>query len=143
MTAFSLYVATEDAGMASIRLFGCIALQAPAWCTFCVTPEKIGAIPDGARCIGIWSSPRQSRSAAEWAWIERRERGGLEPGLSVADMDRLTAWIAARHAQTPTVALGGNLPVPDLEREPPAPIPTIHQPAPAPIAGAVISSRWS
>lgn len=143
MSGASLYVATDDAGIASVRLFGCIALQAPAWCVFCITPEKIAAIPDGARCIGLWSTSRRSRTAAEWAWIERRDRGGLQPGLTKEDMEGLAAWIEKRRADTPTVDIGGNLALPDLEREPPSPIPTVHQPAPEAISGAVISSRWS
>lgn len=143
--ASSLYVATDNAGIACIRLFSCILPQAPAWSLFCTTPEAIAAIPDGARCVGLWSSSRRIRSAAEWAWIERRERGGLKPGLSNEDMESLAAWIAKRGEAATNLAPASitEQPASDPVSMPASPIPTVHQPAPAPIAGAVISSRWS
>lgn len=143
--ASSLYVATDNAGVACIRLFSCILPHAPAWSLFCTTPESVAAIPDGARCVGLWSTSRRIRSAAEWAWIERRERGGLKPGLSDEDMEGLAMWIAKRaeNSVASASACVTEQPASDPGSVPPSPIPTVHQPAPAPIAGAVISSRWS
>lgn len=67
----------------------------PAWLAIVTTPERVRALPAGAKVIGQWFEPRKHRSALEWAFQTRRLQGDLV-GLSLEDCDRLAAW-AARH----------------------------------------------
>lgn len=84
--------------------------RAPAWCALISDPRAVDAIADGARCIAVFYESRKYRSALEWAWIERRKRGGVL-GLAREDIDRLADWCCRHGAQTDVSALS----IPEIE----------------------------
>lgn len=91
MSAIRLTVVTTRPESALRRLLGVDA--APAWLRLVSEPSLVAGIPDGMRCIGIFFEARRHRSELEWAWIERRKRGGIL-GLDRDDLDGLEAWRA-------------------------------------------------
>ncbi|MCG6115079.1 MAG: hypothetical protein MEQ84_07755 [Mesorhizobium sp.] len=65
--------------------------------------QSVGQIANGSRCFALWFEPRKFRSALEWAWIMRRERGGVV-GLELADVERLGVFgSGSRVASIPPV----------------------------------------
>ncbi|MAY63977.1 MAG: hypothetical protein CML29_17375 [Rhizobiales bacterium] len=63
----------------------------PAWCRVVTRAEEVASLADSTKVIGQWYEPRSRRSLLEWAFIARRERGGLI-GLSLEDCDKLVTW---------------------------------------------------
>lgn len=91
-----LTIVTDNARRAALRMFGA---GAPAWARIIDDPMDILAIPDRAKCFGLWFGPRLPRSAAEQAWLERRLTGGLD-FMSDGDWDRFFAWRDGEPAAT-------------------------------------------
>lgn len=81
-----LTIITTRPERALVTLFG--QAEAPEGVTVVTTTAAVGGIPNGSRCFAIWFEPRKYRSAVEWAWIMRRERGGVT-GLDLVELGRL------------------------------------------------------
>ena len=99
-----LYIVTNDQMAGARSVMHCALDMIPGWVRIVSEPKEIAALPAGAKCIGIWSSKRGHRSMAEWAWIERRERGDLDVGMTGEEIDKLQAWIAKRAAGSAAAA---------------------------------------
>ena len=97
MTAHRLTIVTNEPLRAVRDVLGIGFI--PLWCRVVTHAEEVAALADGTKVIGQWYEPRHRRSLLEWAFISRRERGGLI-GLSLEDCDKLVAW-AVRNGAGP------------------------------------------
>ncbi|NMG39831.1 hypothetical protein GRZ55_11305 [Chelativorans sp. ZYF759] len=89
-----LTIITTRPERALVTLFG--RPQPPEGVSVVTTSQAIGNIPNGSRCFAIWFEPRKYRSSVEWAWIMRRERGGVV-GLELEDLHAFGLF--AHHAR--------------------------------------------
>lgn len=95
MTAHRLTIVTNEPLRAVEAVLGVGFI--PPWCRVVTRAEDVAALGDGTKVIAQWFEPRSRRSLLEWAFIARRERGGLV-GLSAEDCDKLAAWAARQHS---------------------------------------------
>lgn len=96
MSRARLYIITDNAERAAERGLGCRLADLPGWVRMLATPGEISALPNGAKTFGFWFS---KNSPAEFAWQDRRARGGFQAGLTGEELDALNDWIARRDAQ--------------------------------------------
>lgn len=141
MTNIRLYIVCDDPAAGAWRVMQCLPGSLPAWVRVLTQPLDIIKMPDGARCIGTFTRRNDHVSAAELAWRERRERGGISPGLTAAEIDGLSVIIENRKTQN-RVAIG-HLVLEDLDivdRTPPAELPAPPAPAKPTVT---LSTRWT
>lgn len=97
MADVRLFIVTDDPRQAVRDVLGVSTLlEVPDFVRVVSAPMQIATLPDGARGIGRWYGAH--RSMAEFAWMDRRARGGVS-GVSAAFQDRLNEWKAARRAE--------------------------------------------
>lgn len=106
-----LTLVTDDVRRAEMHFFG---RAAPRWAHVTDDPLEILQLPNGAKCFGLWFSPRNKRSFAEQSWIERRCDGGIVL-LSDEDWAKFFAWRDGAPQET--------VPATPVV-EPPAPVPS-------------------
>ncbi|MGY6709733.1 MAG: hypothetical protein ACXIVF_15545 [Rhizobiaceae bacterium] len=81
-----LTIITTRPERALVTLFG--QAEPPEGVRVVSSVPAVGQIAHGSRCFAIWYEPRKYRSALEWAWIMRRERGGVV-GLGLEELGHL------------------------------------------------------
>lgn len=86
MSGASVTIVTTRPDRALMKLFG--EARAPDGVRVVSSIQAVGEIAAGTKCIGVWFEPRKYRSALEWAWIMRRERGGII-GLDLSELGAL------------------------------------------------------
>lgn len=94
-----LYLVTDDPARACLAVIGCHLTELPQIFRIVTEPEQIGAIPNGARCVGYWFSWNVHKlSHAQMAWEELRAgAGGRRPiGLDDKFFQLVDEWNAKR-----------------------------------------------
>ncbi len=124
--AIRLYIVTDDVAQAVRAEIGCGPSEVPSFIRVLTEAVDIAAIPDGARCIGRWFRWSDKRpTPAQYAWIDRRNRGGIE-GVSQAFYARIDEWNEKRRAAEVEVlaaAIAERLPAGEAQIPPPASMP--------------------
>ena len=93
-----LYIVTDDRIQAALAELGCWPSEVPSFFQILTKAEDIAAIPNGARCIGRWFRWSEKHpTPAQYAWIDRREAGGIE-GVSETFYARIDEWNDKRRA---------------------------------------------
>jgi len=93
-----LYIVTDDPSEAALSEIGCLLFEVPPFIRILTTQAEIAAMPNGSRCIGRWFRWSDKRpTPAQYAWIDRREAGGIE-GVSGAFYSRIDEWNDKRRA---------------------------------------------
>lgn len=110
MSRASVTIVTTRPDRALMKLFG--EASAPEGVRVVSSIQAVGEIAAGSRCIGVWFEPRKYRSALEWAWIMRRERGGVV-GLDMAEVKALLNASRAVPAPAAPGAPAGQATTPD------------------------------
>ena len=91
-------IVTDRPEEALADLLCCAPTNAPKWVRVISDPMAILSIEDGMKCRGIWYSAGGAKaSAAEWAWRERRLRGGIV-WLDKDEEARIKDWVQ-RHKE--------------------------------------------
>ncbi|MFN4098173.1 MAG: hypothetical protein ACK4GT_00215 [Pararhodobacter sp.] len=104
MSGASVTIVTTRPDRALVKLFG--EARAPEGVRVVSSIQAVGEIASGSRCIAVWFEPRKYCSALEWAWIMRRERGGIV-GLDMAEVKALlNASRSGGQATTPDARSG-------------------------------------
>lgn len=130
---YRLYIVTDTPEKAAEYFFGHGLALVPSWAKIVSTIEEIGAIPDGARAVGVWFVPFDLRNER---WIQRRWEVKII-GDHFEVLDAIRQW-QAKSAMAPAEPIIDHQPetlVPSPEVEPEAPalqspaIPAMQQPA--------------
>lgn len=142
--AFRMVLVTDAPHQALAGFLGCAFTNKPRWLRVVFDPVDILKIPDGTKCRGMWF---HRRTGAEFAWWERRDRGGLV-WLNDADLDFIADWIAetmaameARAAAYPDRIAAPDAQASDAKPEAPALLPAIAKAKPE-IENLILSQRW-
>ena len=131
---YRLYIVTDTPEKAAQYFFGHELARVPSWAKIVSTIEEIGAIPDGARAVGVWFVPFDLRNER---WIQRRWEVNII-GDHFEVLDAIRQWQAKRATEPAEPVIDHQpetlSPSPEVEPEAPAPqpppvIPAMQQPA--------------
>jgi len=118
-------------------LLCCAPSNAPKWVRVISEPMEILAIENGMKCRGIWYSTGGAKaSAAEWAWRERRLKGGIDY-LDETDEARILDWVQRHKARMAEMRAG----TPSQPAEPHARESVLPHPEPE-LQKLVLTQRW-
>ncbi|KQV27581.1 hypothetical protein ASC97_04165 [Rhizobium sp. Root1203] len=91
-----LFIVTDDPDKACLAVIGFHRSELPPFIRIVMDADEIRSLPEGARCIGQWFQWGARRhDGAQLAWMERKDRGGLE-GMTEAFYQRLEEWASKR-----------------------------------------------
>jgi hypothetical protein len=131
-------IVTDRPDRALAYMLCCAPTNAPKWVSVLSDPQAILAIEDGTKCRAVWYSPGGPKAgAAEWAWRERRLKGGIDY-IDEQDEARIVDWVSRHKARmAELLAAGTALGISDPhERESALPHPEPE------IKKLVLTQRW-
>lgn len=136
MSTPRFHIVTNDAARAAL-VFSCHKGNLPSWLVVIDEPERMLALPDGAKVRCYWFGSRETRTPWEGFWSIRKERGGLE-WISEDEFLKIMAWVDEHRAGPSRLLLHGEdgsaitqaaEPIPDVEEAAASPDTTVNQPA--------------
>nr|CAD6410985.1 hypothetical protein REQ54_00819 [Rhizobium sp. Q54] len=130
-------IVTDQPEEAIADMLCCALTNAPKWVRILSDPQDILAIEDGMKCRGVWYSSGGAKAcAAEWAWRERRMKGGIDY-LDEADEARILDWVKRHKARMVELLAGA----PAQPAEPHARESALSHPEPE-LQKLVLTQRW-